>query len=63
MIQQETTLQDEVVLFDDGPGLPDDKMSDGSESGMGAAQSMESVQETETVEDGAEETMQVAQFG
>jgi len=53
-----------VIPYDDGLGLPDDIPSDGSESAAGSAgeaQSMESVQETETMENGAEETTQAAQ--
>ena len=64
VIPQETTPQDEVVPFDDGLGLPDDMpadTSDGSDAGTAEAQSMEAVQETETVQDGAEETMETTQ--
>ena len=64
VIPQETTPQDEVVPFDDGLGLPDDMpadTSDGSDVGTAEAQSMEAVQETETVQDGAEETMETTQ--
>jgi len=35
--------------------------SDGSDAGTAEAQSMEAVQETETVQDGAEETMETTQ--
>ena len=64
VIPQETTPQDEVVPFDDGLGLPDDMpadTSDGSDAGTAEAQSMEAVQETETVQDGAEETLETTQ--
>ena len=64
VIPQETTPQDEVVPFDEGLGLPDDMpadTSDGSDAGTAEAQSMEAVQETETVQDGAEETMETTQ--
>ena len=64
VIPQETTPQDEVVPFDDGLGLPDDMpadTSDGSDAGTAEAQSMEAVQETETVQDGTEETMETTQ--
>ena len=53
-----------MVPFDDGLGLPDDMpadTSDGSDAGTAEAQSMEAVQETETVQDGAEETMETTQ--
>ena len=64
VIQTEPAPEEEVIPYDDGLGLPDDIPSDGSESAAGSAgeaQSMESVQETETMENGAEETTQVAQ--
>ena len=53
-----------MIPYDDGLGLPDDMPSDGSGSAAesaGEAQSMESVQETEIMENGAEETTQAAQ--
>ena len=64
MIQTEPAPEEEVIPYDDGLGLPDAMPSDGSESAAesaGEAQSMESVQETETLENGAEETTQAAQ--
>ena len=64
VIQTEPAPEEEVIPYDDGLGLPDDMPSDGSESAAesaGEAQSMESVQETETLENGAEETTQAAQ--
>ncbi len=64
VIQTEPAPEEEVIPYDDGLGLPDDMPSDGSESAAGSAgeaQSMESVQETETMENGAEETTQAAQ--
>ena len=64
VIQTEPAPEEEVIPYDDGLGLPDDIPSDGSESAAGSAgeaQSMESVQETETMENGAEETTQAAQ--
>ena len=62
--ETEPAPEEEVIPYDDGLGLPDDMPSDGSESAAesaGEAQSMESVQETETLENGAEETTQAAQ--
>ena len=64
VIQTEPAPEEEVIPYDDGLGLPDDMPSDGSESAgesAGEAQSMESVQETETLENGAEETTRAAQ--
>ena len=64
VIQTEPAPEEEVIPYDDGLGLPDDMPSDGSESAAestGEAQSMESVQKTETLENGAEETTQAAQ--
>ena len=64
VIQTEPAPEEEVIPYDDGLGLPDDMPSDGSESAAGSAgeaQSMESVQETETMGNGAEETTQAAQ--
>ena len=64
VIQTEPAPEEEVIPYDDGLGLPDDMPSDGSGSAAesaGEAQSMESVQETETMKNGAEETTQTAQ--
>lgn len=64
VIQTEPAPEEEVIPYDDGLGLPDDMPSDGSGSAAesaGEAQSMESVQETEIMENGAEETTQAAQ--
>ena len=64
VIQTEPAPEEEVIPYDDGLGLPDDMPSDGSESAAGSAgeaQSMESVQETGTMGNGAEETTQAAQ--